>query len=155
MRIGLGDKLCNRFGNKGIISLVEKEEFMPRTPWGEPVDIVLNPLGVLGRMNVGQIYELYCGLISKYASVQMVKAKSKSEVMSLFSVIMNGLDTTPGQKFALKFMGNLQKLSDSQFKTMVNQIRSQTYFPIIIPPFKAPTYKQIIPLLKKLGLKSA
>jgi DNA-directed RNA polymerase beta subunit len=154
LKIGLGDKLCNRFGNKGIISLVEKAELMPRTPWGEPVDIVLNPLGVLGRMNIGQIYELYCGLISKYASIQMTKAKNRSDVMKLFDVIMNGLDTSPGKKFGLKFMANLKGLSDAKFKEMINQIRTQSFFPIIIPPFKAPTYKEIIPLMKKLGLKS-
>ena len=154
LKIGLGDKLCNRFGNKGIISLIEKAELMPRTPWGEPVDIVLNPLGVLGRMNVGQIYELYCGLISKYASIQMAKAKSRTEVMKLFDIIMNGLDTSPGKKFGLKFMANLKGLSDAKFKEMINQIRTQSFFPIIIPPFKAPTYKEIIPLMKKLGLKS-
>jgi len=154
LRIGLGDKLCNRFGNKGIISLIEKDELMPRTPWGERADIVLNPLGVIGRMNVGQIYELYCGLISKFASIQMVKAKSKSEVLKLFDVIMKGLDTTPGKKFGLKFMSSISKLSDAQFKTMISQIKQTGFFPIIVPPFQAPTYKHIIPLMKKLGLKS-
>ena len=154
LKIGLGDKLCNRFGNKGIISLIEKEEYMPRTPWGEKCDIILNPLGVLGRMNMGQIYELYCGLISKFASIQMVKTKSKAEVMKLFDVIMKGLDTTPGKKFGIKFMSNLSKLSAGQFKTMINQIEQTGFFPIIVPPFQGPTYKQILPLLKKLGLKS-
>jgi len=154
LKIGLGDKLCNRFGNKGIISAIEEEKYLPRTPWGEKVDIIINPLGVLGRMNVGQIYELYCGLISKYAANKMVKAKNKQEVMKLFDVIMKGLDTTPGNKFGLQFMGNLKKLSTAQFKKMIDQIKQQSFFPIIIPPFQAPTYKQIIPLMKKLGLKS-
>jgi DNA-directed RNA polymerase beta subunit len=154
LKIGLGDKLCNRFGNKGIISLIEKQENMPRTPWGEPVDIIMNPLGVTNRMNVGQLYELYCGLISKYASSVIVKSKNKNEVIKLFEVIMKGLDTTKDKKFSTGFMTNLKKLSDTQFKLMVSQIQSNGWFPIIVPPFKGPTYKNIIPLLKKLGLKT-
>jgi DNA-directed RNA polymerase beta subunit len=153
LRIGLGDKLCNRFGNKGIISLIEKEEYLPRTPWGEKVDIIFNPLGVLGRMNMGQMYELYCGLISKFASKEIVRTKSKAETIKLFNIIMKGLDTSPGQKYAKQFITNLQRLSAERFKTMVNQIEYSGFFPIIIPPFQAPTYKQILPLLKKLGLK--
>ena len=154
LRIGVGDKLCNRYGNKGIIALIEKEEYMPRTPWGESCDIVLNPLGVIGRMNLGQIYEIYCGLISKYASKQIVKTKSKTAVIKLFDIIMNGLDTTKDKSFSLKFMSNLKKLSSAQFKKMISQIEQNGFFPIIVPPFQAPSYKQIIPLLKKLGLKS-
>lgn len=154
LKIGLGDKLCNRFGNKGIISLIEKEDLMPRTPWGEKVDIVLNPLGVLGRMNIGQIYEMYCGLISKYAANQMIKTRSKTETMHLFDIIMNGLDTTPNKSFGLRFMANLKKLSDAQFKLMIDQIEHKGFFPIIIPPFQAPNFKHIIPLMKQLGLKS-
>ena len=154
LNIGLGDKLCNRYGNKGIISLIEKEENMPRTPWGDKTDIILNPLGVIGRMNVGQIYELYCGLISKHVSKLIVKTKSKAEVIKLFSLVMKGLDTSPGNKFGSKFIQNLNKLSTAQFKLMRDQIEQTGFFPIIIPPFQAPTYKNIIPLMKKLGLKS-
>ena len=154
LKIGLADKLANRFGNKGIVSLIEKEEYLPRTPWGEKVDIILNPLGVLGRMNMGQMYELYCGLISKFASREIIKTKSKTEAIKLFNIIMRGLDTTPEQKYSIKFINNIKKLSTSQFKKMIDQIEQTGFFPIIIPPFQAPTYKQILPLLKKLGLKA-
>lgn len=155
LTIGLGDKLCNRFGNKGIISLIEKEENMPRTPWGERTDIVFSPLGVIARMNMGQIYELYCGLISKHVSRIIAKTKSKAEAINLLATVMNSLDTTPGNKFAKDFIGNINKLNDVQFKQMVSQISNAGYFPIIIPPFQAPTYKHILPLLKKLGLQAS
>jgi len=154
LQIGIGDKLCNRFGNKGIIATIEKEELMPRTPWGESCDIVLNPLGVINRMNLGQVYEIYCGLISKYASKQIVKTKSRVTTIKLFEIIMSGLDVTKGKKFSLNFMSKLKKLSSTQFKTMINQIEQTGFFPMIVPPFESPSYKQIIPLLKKLGLKS-
>ncbi|MEE3086584.1 MAG: DNA-directed RNA polymerase subunit beta, partial [Pseudomonadota bacterium] len=60
-----GDKMAGRHGNKGVISVVMPEEDMPYDEKGEPVDIVLNPLGVPSRMNVGQILETHLGAASK------------------------------------------------------------------------------------------
>lgn len=61
-KISIGDKLAGRHGNKGVISTILPEEDMPFMPDGRPVDIVLNPLGVISRMNVGQILETHLGL---------------------------------------------------------------------------------------------
>ena len=62
-KIRPGDKMAGRHGNKGVVSIVMPEENMPYTADGEPVDIVLNPLGVIGRMNLGQLLETHLGLI--------------------------------------------------------------------------------------------
>lgn len=64
-KIEVGDKLAGRHGNKGIISIVVPEEDMPFTSWGEPIDIILNPLGVVSRMNIGQALETQLWLIAK------------------------------------------------------------------------------------------
>lgn len=154
LSISLGDKLCNRFGNKGIVSLVEKEELMPRTPWGERVEIVLNPLGVLGRMNMGQMFELYCGLISKTLASKILKSKNKAEVVKLFRMVLTKLDTSPGKQFASSFIKNINGLGPKQFKAMVDQIKISKSVPLIIPPFKAPSHKDIADALKVLGLKT-
>ena len=69
-RIEVGDKLAAKHGNKGIISVVVPEEDMPYTKDGEPVDIVLNPLGVISRMNMGQVFETQLGLIAKTLGVK-------------------------------------------------------------------------------------
>ena len=61
-RISVGDKVAGRHGNKGIVSRILPVEDMPHLPDGTPVDMVLNPLGVPSRMNVGQIYECILGL---------------------------------------------------------------------------------------------
>ena len=58
-KIQVGDKMAGRHGNKGIISRILPREDMPYLPDGTPVDIVLNPLGVPSRMNVGQVFELF------------------------------------------------------------------------------------------------
>jgi len=63
-KIAVGDKMAGRHGNKGIIARVASEEDMPFLPDGSPVDIVLNPLGVPSRMNVGQILETHLGWAS-------------------------------------------------------------------------------------------
>lgn len=152
--ISLGDKLCNRYGNKGIISLIEKDSFMPRTPWGETVDIVFSPLGVLGRMNIGQMYELYTSLISKKLADIIVETKNQVQVVKIMKTVLNKLDTSPSQKFSNTLVSNISKLSKVQFENMTNQIKTTGFVPIIIPPFKSPSYKHISEALKVLKLKT-
>jgi len=64
-KISVGDKICGRHGNKGIISRVLPREDMPYLPDGTPLQIVLNPLGIPSRMNVGQVLEVHLGYIAK------------------------------------------------------------------------------------------
>jgi len=64
-KIQVGDKMSGRHGNKGVISLVLPEEDMPYLPDGTPVDVILNPLGVPSRMNIGQILEVHLGMAGK------------------------------------------------------------------------------------------
>ena len=68
-KIQVGDKMSGRHGNKGVISLVLPEEDMPYLPDGRPVDIMLNPLGVPSRMNIGQILEVHLGMAGKQMGV--------------------------------------------------------------------------------------
>ncbi len=68
-KIQVGDKMSGRYGNKGVISLVLPEEDMPILPDGRPVDVMLNPLGVPSRMNIGQILELHLGMAGKKLGV--------------------------------------------------------------------------------------
>jgi len=64
-KLQVGDKMAGRHGNKGVVSLIVPEEDMPYLPDGSPVDVVLNPLGVPSRMNVGQILETHLGMAAK------------------------------------------------------------------------------------------
>ena len=70
-KIQVGDKMAGRHGNKGVVSLVLPEEDMPYLPDGTPVDIMLNPLGVPSRMNLGQILELHLGMAAKKLGVHV------------------------------------------------------------------------------------
>ena len=64
-KLQVGDKMAGRHGNKGVVSLILPEEDMPYLPDGSPVDVVLNPLGVPSRMNVGQILETHLGMAGR------------------------------------------------------------------------------------------
>ena len=64
-RLQVGDKMAGRHGNKGVISIIVPEEDMPYMPDGTPVDILLNPLGVASRMNIGQVMETHLGLAAR------------------------------------------------------------------------------------------
>ena len=70
-KLSVGDKMAGRHGNKGVIARIVPEEDMPYLPDGTPVEIVLNPLGVPTRMNVGQILETHLGWAAQALGVQL------------------------------------------------------------------------------------
>lgn len=86
-KIQVGDKMAGRHGNKGVVSVVLPEEDMPYLPDGRPVDIVLNPLGVPSRMNVGQILETHLGwaamTLGMYVSTPVFEGATEQEIKEL------------------------------------------------------------------------
>ncbi|MBI5049468.1 MAG: DNA-directed RNA polymerase subunit beta [Nitrospirae bacterium] len=86
-KIQVGDKMAGRHGNKGVISIIVSEEDMPHMPDGTPVDIILNPLGVPSRMNVGQILETHLGWAAKtlgiFVSTPVFEGAKESEIKDL------------------------------------------------------------------------
>ena len=86
-KIQVGDKVAGRHGNKGVVSLVLPQEDMPYLPDGTPVDIVLNPLGVPSRMNLGQVLELHLGWAAKklgvYCSTPVFDGASMQDIADM------------------------------------------------------------------------
>ena len=84
-KIQVGDKMAGRHGNKGVISLILPEEDMPYLADGTPVDILLNPLGVPSRMNLGQILEMHLGAAAKklniYVSTPVFEGATRNEII--------------------------------------------------------------------------
>ena len=84
-KITVGDKMAGRHGNKGVISLVLPSEDMPYTADGEPIDILLNPLGVPSRMNIGQILEMHLGIAAKelgiYVATPVFSGAERDEII--------------------------------------------------------------------------
>src|SRR6201999_1863309 len=89
-KVSVGDKMAGRHGNKGIVARVVPEEDMPFLPDGRPVDIVLNPLGVPSRMNVGQILETHLGWVAKrlgfYAKTPVFQGANEREIGLLMKI---------------------------------------------------------------------
>ena len=89
-KVSVGDKMAGRHGNKGIVARVVPEEDMPFLPDGRPVDIVLNPLGVPSRMNVGQILETHLGWAAKilgfYAKTPVFQGTNEHEIGLMLKV---------------------------------------------------------------------
>ncbi|MCK1999948.1 DNA-directed RNA polymerase subunit beta [[Brevibacterium] frigoritolerans] len=69
-KVNIGDKMAGRHGNKGVVSSIRPVEDMPHLPDGTPVDVVLNPLGVPSRMNIGQVMELHLGMVARTLGVK-------------------------------------------------------------------------------------
>lgn len=96
-KISEGDKMAGRHGNKGVISKILPEEDMPYLPDGTPVDIMLNPLGVPSRMNIGQILEIHLGMAAKNLNIHVatpvfdgVKTSDLDEIMAEAGIDADG-----------------------------------------------------------------
>jgi DNA-directed RNA polymerase subunit beta len=128
-RIQPGDKMAGRHGNKGVISVIKPVEDMPYDENGDPVDIVLNPLGVPSRMNVGQVLEVHMGMAAKGLGVKidaMIKAQAKAaEVRKFLQDIYDVGDTVYGT--------DLKELSDKEVLELASNLRSGV--PIATPVF--------------------
>ncbi len=100
-KIQVGDKMSGRHGNKGVISLVLPEEDMPYMPDGRPVDVMLNPLGVPSRMNIGQILELHLGMAGKKLGVHYATPVFDSATWEDISEEMKEAGMAPDGKMIL------------------------------------------------------
>jgi len=151
--INIGDKYCNRHGNKGTICLIEDK--MPVTPWGQEIDIISNPLGVISRMNMGQKYELYCGLISWKLRELMLKNPTKKNGINLIKKIYyDCLDKSPNKIVSTNIMKVFSKMSERQYKNYLETfVRPRKGFSLIIPNFNSPSIFDINKAMNRLNLK--
>ena len=111
-KISVGDKMAGRHGNKGVVSRVLPVEDMPFLPNGRPLDIVLNPLGVPSRMNIGQVLELHLGLASEVLGFKVSTpifdgAKEKDIAMELR--MANDYVNTSWEEFEAKYKDYVDK----------------------------------------------
>ena len=146
-RIQPGDKMAGRHGNKGVISIVVPMEDMPHLEDGTPVDIVLNPLGVPSRMNIGQVLETHLGLAAKglgqRISQMLDEKRSSQEVKDFIHKIYNHDGT---QRL------NLDSLTDSEFNELANNLRAGV--PMATPVFDGANEAEIKSMLMLAGLRA-
>lgn len=148
-----GDKLNNRHFNKGVIAIIEPDSNMPRTEWGETVDLILNPLSIINRMNSSQVAEIYCGLIS-WKLAQLMQEKTRSQFMTTYKKVATLLDGTEGKEMSKTMIQKMMSVSDKAYESLVNDVSRKRFFPIIVPPFKTPDRKNILTALEYLGVEA-
>lgn len=143
--VSVGDKMAGRHGNKGVVSRIVAPEDMPYMEDGTPVDIVLNPLGVPGRMNVGQIMESVLGMIGKtYGDNLAKKIAEGSEKQAI-----EYLTTCYGQDI----VRDLEKNYGRDILLTLAHESAKTGVAMQTPIFDGARYEEDIrPLLKELGL---
>ncbi len=130
-RLRPGDKMSGRHGNKGVVSKIVPVEDMPYRENGKPVDIVLNPLGVPSRMNVGQILETHLGWACSELGENMRKLVNENQKrIEKNEKISNFLKSVYGKEV---FSENLDKLSKTEFKDLCENLQSGV--PISTPVF--------------------
>ncbi len=143
-RMQPGDKMAGRHGNKGVVSMIVPVEDMPHTEDGTPVDIVLNPLGVPSRMNVGQILETHLGLAARGLGLQigkMLDAQAKiTELRKFLDQIYNHRDKKV----------DLKSLSDAEILELANNLRKGV--PMATPVFDGAEEEEIHRMLELAGL---
>jgi DNA-directed RNA polymerase subunit beta len=100
-KIQVGDKVAGRHGNKGVISIIVPEEDMPYLPDGRPVDIILNPLGVSSRMNIGQILETHCGWAAKRLGIHVATPALNGITNDQIKDLLKEADLPDGGKIQL------------------------------------------------------
>ncbi|EPE37512.1 DNA-directed RNA polymerase subunit beta [Candidatus Photodesmus katoptron] len=137
-----GDKMAGRHGNKGVISKINPVEDMPYDETGRPVDIVLNPLGVPSRMNIGQILEVHLGLAAKGIGDKINKMlKEKQDLVKIRGFLQKVYDLDDTRQSV-----NIDSLSDNEVYTLVNNLKEG--LPIATPVFDGASEKSIKALLK-------
>ncbi len=143
-RIQPGDKMAGRHGNKGVISMIVPVEDMPYSEDGTPVDIVLNPLGVPSRMNVGQVLETHLGWAAKGLGLrigEMLDAQNKAaEIRKFLERVYN----TSGKK------EDIGSLSDDEVIELASNLRGGV--PMATPVFDGASEEEIKTMLDLAGL---
>lgn len=142
-KLSVGDKMAGRHGNKGVISVILPVEDMPYFADGTPVDIVLNPLGVPSRMNVGQVLEAHLGWsayeLGKQIRVLMENIKGKS-------VVRDKLKKIYSKEYDQIFAG----VSDEEIKAKLAYIQDGVH--MATPVFDGAQEEEIIECLREAGL---
>jgi DNA-directed RNA polymerase subunit beta len=144
-RIQPGDKMAGRHGNKGVISMIVPTEDMPYMEDGTPVDIVLNPLGVPSRMNIGQVLETHLGWAAKglgHRIGEMLQLKNRTVELRKFLDQVYNSDR--------KGRVNLSEFTDEEILTMSENLEEGV--PMATPVFDGANEAEIKHLLKLAGL---
>ena len=140
-----GDKMAGRHGNKGVISTIVPIEDMPYLEDGTPVDIVLNPLGVPSRMNVGQVLETHLGWAAKGLGLKIAALLDQQRPIAELRKYLHEIYNTTGGK-----QEDLKSFSDAELIELATNLRDGV--PMATPVFDGASESEIKNMLELAGL---
>ena len=143
-KLSVGDKMAGRHGNKGVVSCILPEEDMPFFADGRPVDIVLNPLGVPSRMNIGQIMETHLGWGAKELGRQLAELLDSGAAMQ---VLRDEVKSVYSSEDINKLV---DEMDDEEFKASVHKLRNGIVTKT--PVFDGATEEEIWGWMERAGL---
>jgi DNA-directed RNA polymerase subunit beta len=144
-RIQPGDKMAGRHGNKGVVSIVVPVEDMPYMEDGTPVDIVLNPLGVPSRMNIGQVLETHLGLAAKGLGHRIAELLDSQAAMDEVKAYLSKIYNHDGEKRV-----DLDSLSNVELRDLAHNLRKGV--PMATPVFDGASEPEIKSMLELANL---
>ncbi|MCH1493173.1 MAG: DNA-directed RNA polymerase subunit beta [Luminiphilus sp.] len=142
-RIQPGDKMAGRHGNKGVISVIMPVEDMPYDEQGEPIDIVLNPLGVPSRMNVGQILETHLGMAAHGLGIKINEMLEQQAKVSQLRTFLKKIYAHASDK---RRDADIDSLSDQELMELADNLRAGV--PMATPVFDGAAEEEIKSLLR-------
>ncbi|TAM13323.1 MAG: DNA-directed RNA polymerase subunit beta [Pandoraea sp.] len=140
-----GDKMSGRHGNKGVVSRIVPVEDMPCLPDGTPVDIVLNPLGVPSRMNIGQLMEVHLGLAARGIGYRIEEMLEQHKAVADLRKFLGKVYTSDG---AVRV--DLGELDDKEIVALAHNLTDGV--PVATPVFDGATEAEVKALLKLAGM---
>jgi len=158
-KIQVGDKLSGRHGNKGVVSVILPREDMPFLPDGTPIDIILSPLGIPSRMNIGQLLELQLGWVAKELGKRIaeavqglqdeyIRSASESIKQKIKEILADGEDRTG---IISRFFEYVDSLSPDELMKFVREAE-RLGVRFAVPPFCGVKEEEIKELARRLGI---
>lgn len=149
--IEVGDKIGNRHGNKGVISKIVPHDMMPKFSNGETAEVVINPLGIISRMNMGQVFELHLAQSVKDLT-NLIKSKfdggeNENSIKEFILNYIKIIDNTDDKNYTLQMT---KFLSEVPVEAIV---RNLDRFYIIQPPYESVTWDKLVEALNYTGTK--
>ena len=142
-KLSVGDKMAGRHGNKGVVSRILPQEDMPYFEDGTPVDMVLNPLGVPSRMNVGQVLEIHLGRAARGLGQQINRLVEENKISELRKKIKRVFTGSVGSKM-------IDKMPESELKEFADDYKEGVH--MATPVFDGAKEEEIKDLLEEAGL---
>ena len=142
-KIQVGDKIGNRHGNKGVISTIVPHEMMPQLADGRHVDICINPLGIISRMNIGQLFELHLSMALDDLKKNLLKMIENKQGQAQLKLYLTGfykaIDNTKTGWYTKQYMEQIPEVIDKDFVE---------HLTVIQPPFESVTATMLEEVLK-------